>query len=97
MLSVLKRLALLILNQNLHMTLMIIMNFLVHNVCFFKLWGNEQQNAGIFSPGQKVAEKGEHPVLAQVIISGEVVVTDKNGEHFFGPGSVFGLAEGLCH
>ena len=63
---------------------------------FFKIWGNEQLNSGIFSPGQKVAEKGEHPVLAQVIITGEVVVTDKNGEHFFGPGSVFGLAEGLC-
>jgi hypothetical protein len=42
---------------------------------FFKIWGNEQLNAGIFSPGQKVAEKGEHPVLAQVIISGEVVVS----------------------
>ncbi len=64
---------------------------------FIKLWSNEQLNAGIFSPGQKVAEKGEHPVLAQVIISGEGVVTDKNGEHFFEPGSVFGLAEGLCH
>jgi hypothetical protein len=64
---------------------------------FFKLWGNEQLKSGIFSPGQKVAEKGEHPVFAQVIIAGEVVVTDKNGEHFFGPGSVFGLAEGLCH
>jgi hypothetical protein len=50
-----------------------------------------------FHRDRKSPKKGEHPVLAQVIISGEVVVTDKNGEHFFGPGSVFGLAEGLCH
>lgn len=63
---------------------------------FFKLWGNELLNSGIFQPGQKIAERGEHPVFAHVVVSGEVVATDATGTHLFGPGSVFGLAEGLA-
>ncbi len=63
---------------------------------FFKLWGSDLLNSGIFQPGQKVAQRGEHPVFAHVVVSGEVVATDATGTHLFGPGSVFGLAEGLA-
>ena len=62
---------------------------------FFKLWGSDLLNSGLFNPGQKIAERGEHPVFAHVIISGEVLATNEKGSHLFGPGSVFGLAEGL--
>jgi hypothetical protein len=62
---------------------------------FFKLWGSDLLNSGLFNPGQKIAERGEHPVFAHVIISGEVVAMNDQGSHLFGPGSVFGLAEGL--
>ena len=63
---------------------------------FFKLWGNDLLNSGLFQPGQKIAERGEHPVFAHVVVSGEVIATDDKGSHLFGPGSVFGLAEGLA-
>jgi hypothetical protein len=63
---------------------------------FFKLWGNDLLKSGVFQPGQKIAERGEHPVFAHVVISGEVIATDGSGSHLFGPGSVFGLAEGLA-
>ena len=63
---------------------------------FFKLWGNDSLKSGVFQPGQKIAERGEHPVFAHVVISGEIVATDESGSHHFGPGSVFGLAEGLA-
>jgi hypothetical protein len=41
---------------------------------FFKLWGNDSLKSGVFQPGQKIAERGEHPVFAHVVISGEIVV-----------------------
>ena len=63
---------------------------------FFKLWGNDLLKSGVFQPGQKIAERGEHPVFAHVVVSGEVIATDDKGGHLFGPGSVFGLAEGLA-
>lgn len=63
---------------------------------FFKLWGNDSLKSGVFQPGQKIAERGEHPVFAHVVVSGEVAATDGLGTHLFGPGSVFGLAEGLA-
>lgn len=63
---------------------------------FFKLWGNDLLKSGVFQPGQKIAERGEHPVFAHVVVSGEVIATDARGSHLFGPGSVFGLAEGLA-
>ncbi len=62
---------------------------------FLKLWGSDLLNSGVFNPGQQIAARGEHPVFAHVIIAGEVVVRDPRGEMLFGPGSVFGLAEGL--
>jgi len=62
---------------------------------FFKLWGTDLLNSGLFHPGQKIAARGEHPVFAHVIISGEVMTTSDEGSYLFGPGSVFGLAEGL--
>lgn len=62
---------------------------------FFKLWGSDLLNSGLFNPGQKIAERGEHPVFAHVIVTGEVMATNGQGTHLFGPGSVFGLAEGL--
>jgi hypothetical protein len=63
---------------------------------FFKLWGNDLLNSGLFQPGQKIAERNEHPVFAHVVVSGEVIATDDKGSYLFGPGSVFGLAEGLA-
>jgi len=63
---------------------------------FFKLWGNDLLKSGVFQPGQKIAERNEHPVFAHVVVSGEVIATDEKGSHLFGPGSVFGLAEGLA-
>ncbi len=62
---------------------------------FFKLWGSYLLNSGVFNPGQKIAEKGEHPVFAHVVVSGTVEAIGPNGSHLFGTGSVFGLAEGL--
>ncbi len=63
---------------------------------FFKLWGSDL-NSGVFQPGQKIAERGEHAVFAHVIISGAVETTDSQGQkQRFGPGSVFGMAEGLA-
>jgi len=63
---------------------------------FFKLWGSDL-NSGVFQPGQKIAERGEHAVFAHVVISGNVETVDAQGKKLlFGPGSVFGMAEGLA-
>lgn len=62
---------------------------------FFKLWGSEL-NSGVFQPGQKIAERGEHAVFAHVVVSGTVETSDARGKILFGPGSVFGMAEGLA-
>ena len=62
---------------------------------FFKLWGSELKS-GVFQPGQKIAERGEHAVFAHIVISGTVETTDARGKMLFGPGSVFGMAEGLA-
>ena len=63
---------------------------------FFKLWGSDL-NSGVFQPGQKIAERGEHAVFAYVVISGNVETVDAQGiKLLFGPGSVFGMAEGLA-
>ena len=62
---------------------------------FFKLWGTEELNMGYFAVGQKLAERGEQPNTAYVIISGEVEGKDHSGSYHLGPGSVLGLAEGL--
>lgn len=63
---------------------------------FFKLWGSNLLNSGAFHPGQKIAQLGEHPVSAHVVVLGEVIATDNKRTYQFGPGSVFGLAEGLA-
>ncbi len=62
---------------------------------FFKLWGSDL-NSGVFQPGQKLATRGEHPVFAHVVVSGTVETNDARGKLRFGPGSVFGMAEGLA-
>jgi hypothetical protein len=62
---------------------------------FFKLWGSDLPSAA-FQPGQKLVKRGEHPVSAYVVISGVVEITNSSGKFLFGPGSVFGLAEGLA-
>ena len=41
-------------------------------------------------------ERGEHAVFAHIVISGTVETTDARGKMLFGPGSVFGMAEGLA-
>jgi Cyclic nucleotide-binding domain len=62
---------------------------------FFKLWGSDLPSAA-FHPGQKLVTRGEHPVSAYVVISGVVEITSSKGKFLFGPGSVFGLAEGMA-
>lgn len=63
---------------------------------FFKLWGSDL-NSGVFQPGQKIAERGEHAVFAHVVISGTVETSDAQGRKLlFGSGSVFGMAEGMA-
>ncbi len=62
---------------------------------FFKLWGSDLKS-GVFQPGEKIAERGEHAVFAHIVISGTVETTDARGKMLFGPGSVFGMAEGLA-
>ena len=62
---------------------------------FFKLWGSDLPY-GAFHPGQKLTISGEHPVSAYIVISGVVETTNISGKLLFGPGSVFGLAEGLA-
>ena len=62
---------------------------------FFKLWGSDLNN-GVFQPGQKLAVRGEHPVLAHMLLSGTVEVAGASGTLRFGAGSVFGVAEGLA-
>ena len=63
---------------------------------FFKLWGSDL-NSGVFQPGQKIAQRGDHATFAHVVISGIVETVDDQGKKLsFGPGSVFGMAEGLA-
>ncbi len=63
---------------------------------FFKLWGSDL-NSGVFQPGQKIAQRGDHATFAHVVISGTVETVDNQGKKLcFGPGSVFGMAEGLA-
>ena len=63
---------------------------------YFKLAGSESLNNGYFSPDQKLAQRGEHPSGAHIIISGEASGKDPTGEYLLGAGSVIGLAEGLA-
>ena len=62
---------------------------------FFKLWGSDLPSVA-FQPGQKLLTRGEHPISGYVVISGVVKITNSSGKFLFGPGSVFGLAEGLA-
>jgi CRP-like cAMP-binding protein len=62
---------------------------------FFKLWGSDLPSVA-FQPGQKLLTRGEHPISGYVVISGVVEITNSSGKFLFGPGSVFGLAEGLA-
>lgn len=48
-----------------------------------------------FSAGEKIAERGALPEFGYVIIAGEVIARGQFGAYGFGPGSVFGVAEGL--
>ncbi len=62
---------------------------------YFKLLGTDLVNAGYFAKGQKIAIAGEHVKSANVIISGQVEAKNSSNMFIFGPGSVFGMAEGL--
>lgn len=48
-----------------------------------------------FAAGEKIAERGTCPEFGHVIIAGEVIARGQFGSYAFGPGSVFGVAEGL--
>jgi hypothetical protein len=63
---------------------------------FYRVWADEHLKLGVFEPGKIIQKKGEIPGLAFIITLGEAVTYDDEHEYQFGPGSVIGLAEGLC-
>ena len=63
---------------------------------FYRVWADDQLKLGVFEPGKVIQKKGEVPGLAFVITMGEAVTYDNDHEYQLGPGSVIGLAEGLC-
>lgn len=63
---------------------------------FFRVWGDVSLKLGVFEPGKIIQKIGEVPGFAYIITLGEAVASDTKNEYQFGPGSVIGLAEGLC-
>tara|TARA_E500000331_G_scaffold156520_1_gene151928 strand:- start:523 stop:1011 length:489 start_codon:yes stop_codon:yes gene_type:complete len=63
---------------------------------FYRVWADEDLKLGVFEPGKIIQKKGEIPGTAFIITLGEAMTNDNEHEYFFGPGSVIGLAEGLC-
>jgi hypothetical protein len=63
---------------------------------FYRVWADEHLKIGVFEPEKIIQKKGEIPGYAYIITLGEAVTNDNNHEYQFGPGSVIGLAEGLC-
>lgn len=63
---------------------------------FFRLWSSKTLQTGVFEAGQTVQRKDQVPSYAFVIVSGEATVEDDDGPYLLGPGTVIGLAEGLC-
>lgn len=63
---------------------------------FFRLWSSKTLQTGVFEAGQTVQRKDQVPSYAFVIVSGEATVEDNDGPYLLGPGTVIGLAEGLC-
>lgn len=63
---------------------------------FYRLWASKLLQTGVFEPGQVIQRKDAVPSYAFVVVSGEVQVIDGPEEYQLGPGTVIGLAEGLC-
>ena len=63
---------------------------------FYRLWASKILKTVVFVPNQVIQQKDSVPDDAYVVISGEVQVIDESQEYRFGPGTVIGLAEGLC-
>ncbi len=63
---------------------------------FYRVWANEDLKLGVFEPGQVIQKKDQVPGAAFIIALGEAISKDEKHEYQLGPGSVIGLAEGLC-
>lgn len=62
----------------------------------YKIWASPALATVVFRPKQKIQFAGEVPHSAYVVVSGKVSVQDQDKSFLLGPGSVIGLAEGLC-
>ena len=60
-----------------------------------KLNSSDTLEEKFYLAGEKIAERGSKPVFGHVIIAGLVIARGASGTFEFGPGSVFGVAEGL--
>jgi CRP-like cAMP-binding protein len=63
---------------------------------FYRLWASKILKTVVFIPDQIIQKKDSVPDDAYVVVSGEVQVVDELQEYRFGPGTVIGMAEGLC-
>lgn len=62
----------------------------------YKIWASPALSTVVFKPGQVILHAGEVPHAAYVVLSGQVSVQHEGRDFLLGPGSVIGLAEGLC-
>jgi hypothetical protein len=62
----------------------------------YKIWASRALTTVVFRPEQIILHANEIPHSAYVVLSGQVRVTDQDQTFLLGPGSVIGLAEGLC-
>ncbi|MEY3670182.1 MAG: hypothetical protein RL258_1578 [Pseudomonadota bacterium] len=62
----------------------------------YKIWASPALSTVVFRPGQVILHAGEVPHAAYVVLSGQASVQHEGRDFLLGPGSVIGLAEGLC-
>jgi hypothetical protein len=62
----------------------------------YKIWASPTLSTVVFKPGRVILHAGEVPHAAYVVLSGQVSVRHEGRDFLLGPGSVIGLAEGLC-
>lgn len=62
----------------------------------YKIWASPALSTVVFKPGQIIQQAQEVPHSAYIAISGQIEVQDEDRVFHLGPGSVIGLAEGLC-
>lgn len=63
---------------------------------FFRILSSSLLRTGVFEQGRKLVSAGEAVDMAHVIVTGQVLTSNVQGQFALGPGSVIGLAEGLA-